>query len=271
MLLTNKCISVILLIVILNINVKAQTKTIKGPIQYFPAEVYGGKVEFKRFVQQELHYPENALKNKIEGTVEVACLVDLKGNPSKMHIKKSVSPELDNEAIRLYKMLLFIPSQFLGGHTIRYSTLKFKFSANNYKRLSKKRSNDYYEIQDSINTTIYTDNLLKHKPKMIFEDSLENISNFIYKNLKYPEGTLRLNITGSVKLFFVVETSGRITNLKVVKDVGGGATNEAIRLLKMIDWQAGELNGQKVRVRKEFEVNFNLTSGSGMDYVPKNY
>ena len=80
-----------------------------------------------------------------------------------------------------------------------------------------------------------------------------------------------MNITGTVKLFFVIEPSGRISNVKLIRPVGGGATEEAIRLLHLTKWQAAEIDGKKVRVSKDFEVDFNLSSESGMQVVPSRY
>ncbi|PCI98520.1 MAG: hypothetical protein COB15_05665 [Flavobacteriales bacterium] len=253
------------------VNLKAQTEIVAMPGEYMEAENYGGKVEFKRFLKQEMKYPSKALALKKEGTVELAFVVDLKGKTSQMHVKSSVSEALDAEAIRLYKMLLFNPSTYLGGKITTYSTLKFKFSAKTYKKYCKKRGYEKVKVVKSVNNIVYLNNQVKVKPKMVFKDSLENISSFIYNNLKYPEGTLRLNLTGVVKLFFVIEPSGRITNIKVIKGIGGGAVNESIRLLRLTKWEAGKKDGEKVRVSKIFEVNYNLSNESGMDYVPKNY
>ncbi len=255
--------------------IKAQTTIEANSGEYIEAKNYGGKVEFKRFFQQEINYPKKALQNKDEGTVELSFIVDSKtGKSSNLLIKNSVSPELDAEAIRLYKMLLFLPSYYTGDRVTTYSTLKFKFSIKNYNRITKKRGYEEIELQDELIDTsniIYLDNQVKIKPKMVFKDTLDNISSFIYDNLKYPQGTFKLNITGTVKLFFVVEPSGRITNIKVLKDVGGGATNEAIRLLNLSKWQAGEKDGKKVRVSKIFEVNFNLSNESGIDVLPTSH
>ena len=223
----------------------AQEKESVTALQYLPAQVYGGKVELKRFIQQEMNYPQKALSEKTEGIVEVAALVDLKGIYSDLHVKESISPELDAEAKRLYKMLLFVPSTFLGGNIKRYSTVKFKFSIKSYKKYCKKRGYDKIEIDTATQMHVYNENQVKIKPQIIFEDSMDNISSFINQNLTYPEGTLKLNITGVVKIYFVVEPSGRITNLKVLKGVGGGATNEAIRLLKLL---IGKL--EKLKVKK---------------------
>lgn len=255
--------------------VKAQTEIVAMPGEYVEAKNYGGKVEFKRFVQQEMNYPAKALASKKEGTVEISFIVDSKtGKTSRMHVKTSVSKELDAEAIRLYKMLLFVPSYYKGGRVTTYSNLKFKFSIKNYKRFCKKRRYEKIDLSAAdIDTSniIYNDNQVKNKPKIVFNDTLDNISSFIYKNLKYPQGTLNLSLTGEVKLFFVVEASGRITNIKVIKSLGGGATNEAIRLLKLTKWKSGKKNGKKVRVSKSFIVNFNLTNEPGIDYVPSSY
>jgi len=254
---------------------KAQENEVAKPGEYVDAQNYGGKNEFKRFLLQEMNYPKAALLSKTEGIVEVASIVNSKtGLPSKIHVNKSVSKELDAEAVRLYKLVLFLPTFYKGNNVITYSNLKFKFSTKNYKRACKKRGYEngleqYIGVVDTFK--VYKDNQVSVKPQALFEDSLENIATFIQKNLKYPQGTLSLNITGTVKLFFVVEPSGRITNIELQRPVGGGASEEAIRLLSLTKWKAGEKDGKKVRVGKTFEIDFNLSNESNMDYVPTSY
>lgn len=256
-------------------SLNAQTDIFAQPGDHIEAENYGGRVEFKRFLQQEMNYPKKALANKIEGTVELSFIVDSKtAKRSQLKITKAVSPELDAEAIRLYRMLLFLPSYYLGEKVTTFSTLKFKFSTKTYKRYCKRRGYNSINlslIRDTSNI-VYQNDQVKVKPKIIFKDTLANISTFIQKNLRYPDGTFRLNITGIVKLYFVVEPTGRITNIRVLKDVGGGANNETIRLLRLTKWEAGiDKNGNKVRVSNQFEVKYNLSNESGMDVLPANY
>ncbi|PJA08400.1 MAG: hypothetical protein COX70_03775 [Flavobacteriales bacterium CG_4_10_14_0_2_um_filter_32_8] len=268
-----KVLSILLLIS--SITISAQTEIVANPGEYVEAENYGGSVELKRFLQQEMNYPQTALATKTEGTVELSFVVDREtAKTSMFHIKKSVSKELDAEAIRLYHLLLFNPSYYRGDRVTTYSTLKIKFSISSYKNYCKKRGYDNSVLTDNeIDTSniIYKDNEVQLKPKMIFKDTLDNISTFIRKNLKYPQGTLKMSLTGEVKLSFVVEPTGRITNIKVLKSLGGGATNEAIRLLVLSKWNPAEKDGKKVRVAKNFEVNFNLTNDSGINYVPTSY
>lgn len=268
-------IALSILVLIFSVGLFAQNDIVANPGEYVEAQNYGGKVELKRFLQQEMQYPTKALTNKTEGTVELAFVVDREtGKTSQLQIKESVSPEIDAEAIRLYNLLQFSPSYYLGDRVTTYSTLKIKFSVKNYKRYCNKRGyeNTGYDLPEmDTSNTIYADNDLKVKPKVIFKDSLENLSRFIYRNLEYPQGTYKLNLTGEVKLSFVVEPTGRITNIKVLRSLGGGATAEAERLLKMLVWEAGEKNGKKVRTTKTFEVNFTLSNNGGVDYVPTSY
>ncbi|MDG1476242.1 MAG: energy transducer TonB, partial [Vicingaceae bacterium] len=256
-------------------SVSAQEEVVVQRGEYVEAQNYGGKKELKRFLLQEMNYPKGALLNKIEGVVEVASIVDRKtGLLNKVHVKKSVSKELDVEAVRLYKMMLYTPPFYKGDKKVEYSTLKFKFSIKNYKRSVKKRGYENpVEKYDNVLDTfkVYQDNQVRIKPIILFEDSLETMSSFIQKNLKYPQGTLSLNITGTVKLLFVVEPSGRVTNVKVQRSVGGGATEEAIRLLLLTKWKAGGKDDGKVRVSKVFEVDFNLSNESGMGVAPNSY
>jgi TonB family protein len=251
-----------------------QTEIVANPGEYVEAHNYGGRVELKRFLQLEMNYPTKALQSKTEGTVELIFVVDAKtGKTSDLKVKTSVSEELDAEAIRLQQLLLFSPSTYLGEKVTTRSSFKIKFSPKSYKRYCKKRGYNEVVYSDDLDKSdkIYLDNQVDIKPKMLFEDSLDNISTFLTKNLKYPEGTLRLNITGVVKLSFVVEPTGRITNIKVVQGLGGGASNESERLLKLLKWSPGEADGKKVRVSKIFEVSFNLSNDSGIDYVPTSY
>ncbi|MCO6500588.1 MAG: TonB family protein [Vicingus serpentipes] len=240
--------------------------------EYEPAVNYGEKTELKRFLEQEMNYPENALKNNIEGTVELFFVVDNKtGATSNLEVKTSVDGEIDEEAIRLYRLLQFQPPYYKGNKATTNSSFKIKFSIKAYRKYCKKRGYPSINLNDTTidySSIIYQDNNVDVKPKVVFEDTLMTLSSFIYKNLKYPEGTLRLNITGVVKLYFVVEPTGRITNIKVLQDVGGGATKEAERILKLLEWEPGWKNNKKVRTSKTLEVNFNLTNDSDYQYVP---
>ena len=65
----------------------------------------GGDVALLKFIAQNTVYPEPSKKNNIQGKVVVRFCVTEKGGISLAHVLKSVSPDLDNEALRVVKAL----------------------------------------------------------------------------------------------------------------------------------------------------------------------
>lgn len=78
-------------------------------------------------------------------------------------------------------------------------------------------------------------------------------------NIKYPQVAKETGIIGTVIVTFVVEKDGSITNVSVLKDIGGGCGEEAIRVVKnMPKWKAGKQNGVPVRVQFNLPIRFTL-------------
>ncbi len=83
-------------------------------------------------------------------------------------------------------------------------------------------------------------------------------------NIRYPEEARTNNIQGSVVVSCVIEPSnGRMTHLKLLKDIGGGCGTEALRVLQALDeaglrWQPGLLAGKPVRVQHALPIRFRL-------------
>lgn len=82
---------------------------------------------------------------------------------------------------------------------------------------------------------------------------------FLRNNIKYPQLAKDNNITGRVFVKFVVEKDGSITNVRVVRDIGGGCGEEAVRVVKsMPRWNPGKQRGQPVRTEFNLPIIFNL-------------
>lgn len=64
------------------------------------------------FLNKNLHYPEEAIKKELQGTVIVQMVVEKDGTPTYFEIIREVDPLLDNEALRVAKLLpKFVPAQ----------------------------------------------------------------------------------------------------------------------------------------------------------------
>ncbi len=71
----------------------------------------GGDAALMRFISEHVVYPEEAYKNGIEGKVVVQFLIEETGKVGEVKVARSVSEELDREAVRVIKLLPdFIPA-----------------------------------------------------------------------------------------------------------------------------------------------------------------
>jgi len=87
----------------------------------------------------------------------------------------------------------------------------------------------------------------------------EAMLKFIRDNLQYPQIAAEMAISGKVFLQFVVEKNGRISNIKVLRGIGGGCDEEAIRVVKLMpNWKPGMQNGKPVPVYLTLPIIFSL-------------
>ncbi|MBR5082689.1 MAG: TonB family protein [Bacteroidales bacterium] len=82
---------------------------------------------------------------------------------------------------------------------------------------------------------------------------------YIGKNIKYPQIARETGIQGRVFVSFVVEPDGSISNVKVLRGIGSGCDEEAVRVVKsMPKWKPGKQRGKAVRVSYQTAIYFRL-------------
>ena len=86
------------------------------------------------------------------------------------------------------------------------------------------------------------------------------MNKFLGENLKYPKMAQDAGIQGIVYVTFVVEPSGVITNIKILRGLGGVCDDAAVNAIKkMPKWNAGKQRGKAVRVQFNLPVRFRLS------------
>ena len=94
-----------------------------------------------------------------------------------------------------------------------------------------------------------------------FPGGFDALSKFLGKNIKYPKAAQRANVKGKVFLSFVVNSQGKISDIKVLKGVGFGCDEEAIRVVQsMPSWTPGKQGGRSVSSRFTLPISFTLAS-----------
>lgn len=233
---------------------------------------YGGRLAMSELVKNEMFYPPEALEQKISGKVTLRFTIMPDGTAVNPEVSERVHPLLDAEALRLFEMILWEPALRDGKAVKAAHEISFDFKARRYPKLVKQRGYDstYDMPQAERDLNIYQLSELSAMPKPVFEKDGQKYADFITENLQYPEAAIRQNLTGTVEVFFVVEPSGRPSNIKVLKGIGAGCNEEAIRLAGLLRWQPGMKNGIKVRSEMTLNITFNLPGSENIRYVPAN-
>lgn len=82
---------------------------------------------------------------------------------------------------------------------------------------------------------------------------------YLAKNIVYPPAAREAGIQGRVGVEFIVNEDGSITDARIVRSIGGGCDEEALRVIKaMPKWKAGRQNGTAVKVRFTQAILFKL-------------
>jgi len=82
---------------------------------------------------------------------------------------------------------------------------------------------------------------------------------YLGKNLKYPKNGIKQGIEGKVYVQFIVDETGKLTELKVIKGIGADFDNESLRVLaKAPAWKPGRQAGRPVKVRMVLPIIFKL-------------
>ena len=146
----------------------------------------------------------------------------------------------------------FITETERRGDTSTYSIEPFTFT------LSEHLFEQLLDIATSEEDTVYQ--TVEEMPE--FPGGAEAMMKSIAGNIKYPEAAIDKNIEGRVFVSFVIEKDGSVSNVKVLRGIGGGCDEEAVRVIKgMPKWKPGIQEGKPVRVSYMMPINFKLDDG----------
>ena len=92
-----------------------------------------------------------------------------------------------------------------------------------------------------------------------FPGGEEELMRYLAQNIQYPKQALDGNTEGRVLIGFVVNKEGEIDDVKVLRSIGDGCDEEAVRVIhKMPKWKPGKNNGKLVNVFYNLPVTFQL-------------
>ncbi len=226
----------------------------------------GGEKDVERLFFNEFQYPSKAIKSHTEGSVTFAFILHPNGEISDLKIKSSSSPIFNEEATRVFKKIQWSKNDNRPTHMNVRDEFTVEFNLKKWVKLYKKRgyqSIAYPVIPIDSTAKVYFIKMVEVKPEPVFKDGNYNSFNhYISKKMRYPEAALKLNLKGEVVVAFVIEPSGKISNIDVRKAMNGGCTQEALRLIKNVDWIPGQQDGKAVRTQMITAIGFGMISNA---------
>lgn len=185
--------------------------------------------DLQEYISNNLVYPAKAKENFISGKVAIKFIVLADGSIDSAHIIKSVSNELDSEALRVINsMPPWQPGEQDGQTVAVYHSLPVTFARQDVFTLVEKMPMPEY-----------------------------NVSQFISKNIRYPKEAMKQGVQGRVAVKFVIDSTGHIKGVTIAGRPQPLLDSEAIRLVSSLPpWKPGTQNGKPVNVYYVIPVTF---------------
>lgn len=90
-----------------------------------------------------------------------------------------------------------------------------------------------------------------------FPGGQEEMMKFIQDNRQYPDEAKSQNLHGRVIVSFIVEKDGSLSNVKVMRSLGSGCDEEAVRVINSMPmWKPGKNSGKEVRTKMLVPITF---------------
>lgn len=92
-----------------------------------------------------------------------------------------------------------------------------------------------------------------------FPGGEDSLNLFIKRNLTYPMTAVESGIQGRVFVTFIIEADGSVNDVRILRGIGGGCDEEALRVISMMPkWIPGIQRGKPVRVQYNLPIKFTL-------------
>ncbi|MBM6500063.1 energy transducer TonB [Flavobacterium macrobrachii] len=112
--------------------------------------------------------------------------------------------------------------------------------------------------QTKENNLVYNIDAVEIKPE--FPGGNQKFYKYIAKNFNIPEEVTEKKEKQVIHVTFIIEKDGKLTDIKVIRDIGYGTKEKVEELLKNSpNWKPAELNGEKVRCHYFFPITINGT------------
>ena len=230
------------------------------------------------FIIENLIYPEEALKKGIEGTSFIGYTIGFDGVLRDAYVWKSAHPLLDEEALRVVRMMKQWQPAMKDGLPMEFKKVTpIKFSRQNYLARKKAEEIDYIktntveeaevkeEVKDEPQKKVQKEATVTVAPEQVrdrgavFTYKGKNMQTFIYENLEYPEEALFNGIEGTSYIGITIGADGKMRDANIWKTTNPILDKAALKVVKkMKKWEPAIKDGQPIETKRVIPVTFSL-------------
>lgn len=227
--------------------------TIEGKTIYLASEQMpeypGGTQELYKYLAMTIHYPTEAAQAKVQGQVYVQFVINEEGYVRTPWIMTKQGYGMDEEALRVVlSMPRWKPGRQNGAPVAVLYTLPISFLLESGASTAPDDDEKVF-------------NVVEQQPE--FPGGISALYAYVTSSLKYPEAAKMAKVEGKVFVRFVVDKTGEIRDAEIIKGLGFGMDEEAIRVVKaMPAWKPGRQSGRPVSVRFNLPVDFRLNNST---------
>ena len=228
-------------------------------------EFPGGVNALISHVGQNVIYPAEAMEKEIQGRVFVGFVVEKDGSISNVKVLKGIGSGCDEEAVRVISSMPKWKPGKLKGKPVRVSyQIPISFQIGNPQKTKEQdNSGETSKVGEVKKTVPYGPDkngvyqIVEEMPK--FPGGENALMDYVAKNVVYPKEAQEKGISGRVFVGFIVEKDGSVSEVKVLRGIGGGCDEEAVRVISGLPkWKPGKQEGKPVRVSYQMPINFKL-------------
>jgi TonB family protein len=228
----------------------------------------GDALEFPKWVQSQIKYPEEAAKKKITGTVYIQFTIDIDGSMRDIKLLRRTDPMLEKEALRALSLSPnWTPGKDEKGNIIPVSyqfPVVYKLADGIKIQTKQAQDNKMVNKQmsapsDSASSDVIPYAVVPVKPLFQNGDA-HKFPVWVQKQIKYPEEAAKKKITGTVYVQFTIDTDGSLQNIILLRKIDPLLGEEAIRAIKLSpNWTPGkDEKGNTVKVSYQLPIAYRL-------------
>ncbi len=225
------------------------------------------KSKISEFIISNLRVPDEAKAQGAGGVVMVEFVIEKNGNIGEVRTLLDPGFGLGKEAVRVVslmneKKIKWTPAEDKGKRIpFRYMT-PVSFNLARPVEVSKKIAVEQVVTEEVYDVVDVMPRYAGCEPSVTdtMDCTFMNMISHIQTNLKYPDTAQTVGVQGPVVVEFVVDSRGLVTEPTVIKSLGFGCDEEAVRVISLMPiWQPGLMAGIPVSVRMVIPILFQIS------------